>query len=215
MRHGFGRAFFIWSVGFWLRPALEPIHPSVQVLAFTLTCIRYFARLSCEALIRNLLRFPCSVSLPRRTMELLLNLFWLTLTLPAIWMWRREPVCAKDCGRFERIRPFLLFGCLLLLLFPVVSATDDLHAMRQVMEESSASKRMVKQGTGDKSYAALSHSDALLALVLLLVSFRLNHEACGRVSMANVVLPQPPHCNETASRAPPFSPLGEGVAFAA
>ncbi len=148
-------------------------------------------------------------------MELLLNLFWLTLTLPAIWMWRRESVCAKDCGGFERIRPFLLFGCLLILLFPVVSATDDLHAMRQVMEESSASKRMVKQGAGDKSIAALSHSGALLALVLLLVSFRPSHKVCGHVSMADVALPQLLHSNETASRAPPLLPLGHGVAFAA
>jgi hypothetical protein len=148
-------------------------------------------------------------------MELLLNLFWLTLTLPAIWMWRRESVYARDCRIFERIRPFLLLSCLLLLLFPVISATDDLHAMRQVMEESSASKRMVKQVAGDKSFAALSHSGALPVLVPRLVSFRPSHNACGRVSMANAVLPQQPHSNETASRAPPFLPLRDGVAFAA
>jgi hypothetical protein len=149
-------------------------------------------------------------------MELLLNLFWLTLTLPAMWMWRRESVRAQNCRRLEQIRPFLLFGCLLLLLFPVVSATDDLHAMRQVMEESSASKRMVKQAAGDKSFAAsLSHSGVLPALVLLLISFRPNEEPCGRVSMANVILAQPPYCDETNSRAPPFSPLDKGVAFAA
>jgi hypothetical protein len=148
-------------------------------------------------------------------MELLLNLFWLTLMLPAIWMWRQESVCAKDCQRSERIRPFLLLGCLLLLLFPVVSATDDLHAMRQVMEESSASKRMVKQATGDRSVATLSHSGALPALVPRLVSFRPCYEACGRVRMENVVLPQRAYSNETASRAPPLSPLSEGVQFAA
>ena len=64
-------------------------------------------------------------------MELLLNLFWLTLAVPALWMWCRKSVYAKDRGSFDGIRPVLLLGCALMLLFPVVSATDDLHAMRQ------------------------------------------------------------------------------------
>src|ERR1700687_3276078 len=98
-------------------------------------------------------------------MELLLNLLWLTLALPAIWMWRHESVYAKGRGRFNRIWPFLLFGCVLMLLFPVVSATDDLHALPQEMEESSPSKRIVKQAAADKSLPWLSNSGAWPALI--------------------------------------------------
>jgi hypothetical protein len=147
-------------------------------------------------------------------MELLLNLFWLTLALPAIWMWRHESVYAKDCRRFDRIRRFVLLGCVLMLLFPVVSATDDLHAMRQEMEESGPSKRMVKQAVGDKSLAGLSNSGALPALIFP-VPFGPSDEACGQVLVVSVLLPQQAHFNERASRAPPFSSLGEGVGFAA
>src|ERR1700680_1724633 len=131
-------------------------------------------------------------------MELLLNLLWLTLALPAIWMWRHESVYAKGRGRFNRIWPFVLFGCILMLLFPVVSATDDLHAMRQEMEESSPSKRVVK-AVVDKSPTGLT-AGALPALISP-ASFCLSHEASGQVLVVCVFLPPQAHFNECASQA--------------
>jgi hypothetical protein len=146
-------------------------------------------------------------------MELLLNLSWLTLALPAIWMWRHESVCDKDCWRLDPIRLFLLLGCALVLLFPVVSATDDLHAMRQVMEESSPSKRVVKQTVGFKVLAGLSNAGVLPA-VISPVSAGPSDEVCGRVLVASIVLPQSARADESASRAPPFSSLKENAGFA-
>lgn len=150
----------------------------------------------------------------RGTMELMLNLVWLTLALPAIWMWRHESVCPADGCRLNRIRPFLLLSCVLVLLFPVISATDDLHAMRQEIEESSSSKRMVKQAVGDKSTAAPSIAGALPAWISP-VPFGFNDQDCGRVLVVPVALPQQAHSGERASRAPPFPYLGERVSFAA
>jgi hypothetical protein len=147
-------------------------------------------------------------------MELLLNLLWLTLALPALWMWCRESVHGQDCRRFGRVRPFLLFGCVLMLLFPVVSATDDLHALPQEMEESSPSKRIVKQAAADKSLPWQISSGALPPLISS-VLIGPGDEACGQVLVVSVLLPQQAHFNERASRAPPFSSLGEGVGFAA
>jgi hypothetical protein len=69
-------------------------------------------------------------------MELLLNLFWLTLALPAAWLLKNKAVPAPKSLRITRFRPFLLMACVLTLLFPVVSASDDLHAMRPEIEES-------------------------------------------------------------------------------
>ena len=137
-------------------------------------------------------------------MELLLNILWITLALPAFWMWRHESVSAQNCRRFARVRPLLVFGCILMLLFPVVSATDDLHAVRQEIEESAPSKRMVKQAVGDKSLARLSKAGPLPA-VIPPVTFGPSVEVCGQVVAVSVFLPQSAHLHERSSRAPPFS----------
>ena len=81
-------------------------------------------------------------------MELLLNLLWLLLAMPAFWLWRYAGTAPKRC-KFDALRCFLVLGCLLVILFPVVSATDDLHAMRAEMEES-PNKRSVRQSGCDK-----------------------------------------------------------------
>jgi hypothetical protein len=146
-------------------------------------------------------------------MELLLNLLWLTLALPAVWMWRHQSVCSKDCGRFHQIRPIVLFGCILMLLFPVISATDDLHAMRQEIEESGSSKRVVKQAVADKSLTHLSSAGALPAIIF--PGFDGNDQVCGKVLIAAVRLPEQESHGKTSSRAPPFSRLEVRVRFAA
>jgi hypothetical protein len=146
-------------------------------------------------------------------MELLLNLFWLTLAVPALWMWCRKSVYGKDRRRFDGIRPVLLLGCVLVLLFPVVSATDDLHAMRQEMEESSPSNRIVKQATGDKSVVGLNIPRALPPWISP-VPFGPDYQACRQVSTVSDLLPQQAHSTERASRAPPFASSGEGIGFA-
>jgi hypothetical protein len=81
-------------------------------------------------------------------MELLLNLLWLLLAMPAIWLWRYART-APESRKFDAVQCFLALGCLLILLFPVVSATDDLRAMRPEMEESQ-SKKSICQSAGDK-----------------------------------------------------------------
>jgi hypothetical protein len=140
-------------------------------------------------------------------MELLLNLLWLTLALPAFWMWRHESVRAQHCRCFARVRPFLLFGCVLMLLFPVVSATDDLHALRQEMEESSPTKRVVRSTAGDKSTLRLSKAGSLPSL-LSPMPFGPRDEACGLVPVVSPLPPRPAYFHERSSRAPPFSSLG-------
>lgn len=96
-------------------------------------------------------------------MELLLNLAWLLLALPAYWLWR-------DCrsvrfGRRSSLQCLLSLACLLVLLFPVISATDDMRVMRAEMEESPASKRSVSHRSGDKSTASKWQHPPLLATI--------------------------------------------------
>jgi hypothetical protein len=74
-------------------------------------------------------------------MELFLNLCWLSLLLPAWLLWRlRASAAISDRPVGSPAECPLVFlcalGCALVLLFPVISASDDLHAMRPEMEES-------------------------------------------------------------------------------
>ena len=78
-------------------------------------------------------------------MELFLNLCWLSLLLPGYLLWRQRSFSTSSMGRpgnsiaSPASSPLIFFcvlGCALILLFPVISASDDLHAMRPEMEES-------------------------------------------------------------------------------
>src|ERR1017187_11015016 len=85
-------------------------------------------------------------------MELLLNLAWGLLLLPAYWLWRRG-AGVRVSRRVSALQCLLALGCVLVLLFPVISASDDLHAMRTEMEDSSISKRTVRQAGSEKNSA--------------------------------------------------------------
>lgn len=82
-------------------------------------------------------------------MELLLNLLWVLLVMPAFWLW----CYSRTAPERRKASPFhclLALTCLLVILFPVISATDDLHAMRAEMEESPSGKRSIGQCGSEK-----------------------------------------------------------------
>jgi len=134
-------------------------------------------------------------------MELFLNVAWLMLALPAIWIWRRDADCIHLARSFGRALPFLILGCILLLLFPVVSATDDLHPMQADIEESS--QRRVKQLSGDRSGVWLSHAGSLLARLTSSARFDHCDEVCGLVFSAPILFFAAFPLTQPQSRAPP------------
>jgi hypothetical protein len=95
-------------------------------------------------------------------MELLLNLTWLLLALPAYFLWR-DSRSMPTARRFTAVQCMLAVGCMLVTLFPVVSATDDLRAMRAEMEESPVSKRSICQSNGERLSASKSQTQPALA----------------------------------------------------
>ena len=94
-------------------------------------------------------------------MELTLNLFWLLLTVPALWLWWQARL-ARVVGRRQARPSAIVLGCLLLLLFPVVSATDDLQAMRPEIEESGTSD--LARASHHERFSAPTNSRAGTAL---------------------------------------------------
>jgi hypothetical protein len=66
-------------------------------------------------------------------MELLLNLIWLLLVVPAFLLWKSS---RQAEGLPRASLRLLALACVLALLFPVVSASDDIQAMRPEIEEA-------------------------------------------------------------------------------
>ncbi len=73
-------------------------------------------------------------------MELLLNLVWFTLAVMALGAFLRQRRSSSRTSRIPYAKALLALACMLVLLFPVVSASDDLHPTQAVLEE--ASKRI-------------------------------------------------------------------------
>ena len=139
-------------------------------------------------------------------MELLLNLAWMLLALPAFWLWRRGGD-ARVARRVTALQCLLALGCAVVVLFPVISATDDLHAMRAEMEESATSKRAVRQAGGERSSAwinRLQNRPALAASGLRLTLEEAGLLEVSAISLLSLARPRVLH----AGRAPPFSLLG-------
>lgn len=136
-------------------------------------------------------------------MELFLNLLWLTLVLPAVLIWRRQSGTSKNFWHPRSFRAIVLLGCLLVLLFPVVSATDDLHPIRNEIEESSPSRRAVKLAHSPPSPAWTNIGP--LSCLAEAFSFRPTSESCGSVSEYVPVVPERILPGSVGGRAPPLS----------
>ena len=139
-------------------------------------------------------------------MELLLNLAWVLLALPAYWLWRRT-AGARLARRVSSVQCLLALGCVLVLLFPVISATDDVHAMRAEMEDSAISKRTVRQAGSDKSSGWVNRLQGPPATVASAGWLAAPEVGLLEVSVA-CVSPLARPCVFHGGRAPPFSLLG-------
>jgi HAMP domain-containing protein len=138
-------------------------------------------------------------------MELLLNLAWLLLVLPAYWLWRRD-TGSRTARWVTSLQCVLALGCVLVLLFPVISASDDLHAMRAEMEDSSISKRTVRQSGNDRTSAWVHRLQGPPAAAS---TAQLVAPEVGRLEVSvRRLAPLARACVFHGSRAPPFSLLG-------
>lgn len=135
-------------------------------------------------------------------MELLLNLVWILLVLPAYGLWRAS---SHAQHRFSSGQCLLALGCALVVLFPVISATDDLHVMRAEIEESPVGKRNFCPSLAEKlspRSVRVPDSPAILTTVQSLTLGSEFHEPAPRLLIS---LPAAPVFH--AGRAPPARPF--------
>jgi hypothetical protein len=74
-------------------------------------------------------------------MELFLNLLWVAIAVVAFGLWRTQWLRGRPENRRNPLREWTAFACALVLLFFVVSLTDDLHSGMVVFDECCASRR--------------------------------------------------------------------------
>jgi hypothetical protein len=133
-------------------------------------------------------------------MELLLNLSWLLLAVPAFWLWR-ESSGVSGRRRFSALQGVFALAGALVLLFPVVSATDDLRAIRAEMEESQSGKLSVGQSTDERPSASRAQAQPA-APVYAHTSVALDH---GNLLVIQYSVPTPVSPVFVCSgRAPPY-----------
>ena len=85
-------------------------------------------------------------------MELLLNLLWVATALAAFSVFMRKDTATCQLPEVPYRKALLALACVLVLLFPFVSASDDLHPTQAVLED--ATKRM------QQAIAPIQHVEA-------------------------------------------------------
>lgn len=102
-------------------------------------------------------------------MELLLNLLWIAIALAAYWALARRRGALKQLTDIPYWKAMLALACVLVLLFPVISASDDLHPSQAVLED--ATKRIQQALAPSQQVPSgpfLDMLPALLAITLML-----------------------------------------------
>ena len=106
-----------------------------------------------------------------RLMELLLNLVWVAMALIAFSALARGRRNASLAHKVPYHTALLALACVLVLLFPVVSASDDLHPAQAVLEE--ATKRIQQLSAPIQHSLNLFHGGAIPWLFAICILFTL------------------------------------------
>jgi hypothetical protein len=73
-------------------------------------------------------------------METTLNLIWLLVTIAAVWLWRFRWSVSRENPRHSMRMQSIAMVCVLALLFPVISLTDDLHPETVAVDAASGKR---------------------------------------------------------------------------
>jgi hypothetical protein len=95
-------------------------------------------------------------------MELLLNLIWGSLALSACFAFMRRRRSPAPC-----LTALIALSCIVWLLFPIVSASDDLHPTQAVLEDATKRIQQSVAPIQSSSTPTMPMLPAMLALLLL------------------------------------------------
>ena len=140
-------------------------------------------------------------------MELLLNLAWLLVATGAIVLWLCQKRDGVFTGRMGLLLQSVALACALAVLFPAISATDDLHAAQLAVEASDVARKALRSMNTVSSSSAVDWLHFLPALLLLAVMMAPRDRFIHAVSEFSVFAVEATFFSSLSSRAPPV-PLG-------
>lgn len=135
-------------------------------------------------------------------MEIVLNAFWFVLALASFGLWWRCGLHSEP-GRGARFDGWVALCCILFILFPAISMTDDLHADLLVMEEASFSRRGLRGGGHHSRVVASDLNTPAVACELAAEAFTFRFIVVGRISGGDGHLHSVFLVSPSAGRAPP------------
>ena len=135
-------------------------------------------------------------------MELLLNLIWISLVPVAFFGFLRRRCMSGHIARVPYGKSLLALACVVVLLFPVISASDDLHPAQVILED--ASKKVNLAVAPRDLLRASTPASMLPAMLALYLMFALATFLPWR-SLPSVKFPLDWAIVASAGRAPPLS----------
>jgi hypothetical protein len=135
-------------------------------------------------------------------MEVLLNIIWVLVAMGAFLFWQAQVEGAARRREHNSRYRFLALTVALVLLFPVISLTDDLHAEQAAMEDSSRS--LMKARNMAQGYLRAGGSSFLTAVTN---SPHLHSTQClfsGAVLVIETRALSPTLISKHEGRSPPF-----------
>jgi len=134
-------------------------------------------------------------------MELLLNLIWLTVAATALVAFTRSRQRSSRMAHIPYVQALIALACVVVLLFPVISASDDLHPAQAVVEDASKKLQLALaplhlQRTNPSSFM-LPAMVAIYLTLALVVSQPVRSAAIPARILDGALVP-------SAGRAPPF-----------
>ena len=136
-------------------------------------------------------------------MEVLLNLAWLLVAIVALARWLSQSRRGAS-GAISLCLQFIALVCALALLFPAISATDDLHATQLAVEASDVARKVLRSMNTVSSSGAVDWLHFLPAVLLLALLVAPRRKFICAIPETSRVLPRTDFLSLLPSRAPPL-----------
>jgi hypothetical protein len=135
-------------------------------------------------------------------MELILNLLWLMVAVASFALfWRGRG--NRTLASWRSVRQIVSLACALVIFFPIISLTDDLHAAQVVMEDSKPAKRFSKSSGAPDAASNFDRSSLPFIVVAAGLLPGQSLRLLGLTAALEIRLRVATPAGRTHSRAPP------------